>query len=151
MQEVTPFLWFDDKAEEAMRFYCSVFKQSKVLNVSPGPNGTVTSVTFELNGQRFMGLNAGPRFPFTEAISFFVSVETQEEVDELWEKLTEGGEPSRCGWLKDKYGLWWQIIPTALGALLQGKDAEKAGRVMQAMLGMNKIDIAGLRKAYDGQ
>ncbi len=151
MQEITPFLWFDDKAEEAMRFYCSVFKQSKVLNVSPGPNGTVTSVTFELNGQRFMGLNAGPQFQFTEAISFFVSVETQEEVDELWEKLTEGGEPSRCGGLKDKYGLWWQIIPTALGALLQDSDPEKAGRVMQAMLGMGKIDIAGLRKAHDGQ
>lgn len=150
MQKITPFLWFDDQAEEAMYFYVSVFKNSKVLNVSPGPNGKAFSVTFELDGQEFMALNAGPQFKFTEAISFFVNCQTQEEVDELWEKLTaDGGEESRCGWLKDKYGLSWQIIPTTLGELLGDPDPAKSQRVMQAMLQMNKIEIEGLRQAYE--
>src|SRR5215207_1685988 len=150
MKKITPFLWFDDQAEEAMNFYVSIFKNSRVLGVTPGPNGVAQSVTFELEGQEFMALNAGPQFKFNEAISFFVSCKTQEEVDELWEKLTaDGGEESMCGWLKDKYGLSWQIIPTALGEMLGDPDPEKAGRVMQAMLQMNKIDIAGLKQAYE--
>jgi predicted 3-demethylubiquinone-9 3-methyltransferase (glyoxalase superfamily) len=152
MKKITPFLWFDTQAEDAMNFYCSIFKNSKVLGVTPGPNGIAQSVTFELEGQEFMALNAGPQFQFNEAISFFVSCKTQEEVDELWETLTaDGGEESRCGWLKDKYGLSWQIIPTALGELLGDPNPEKAGRVLQAMLQMNKIDVQGLRRAYDGQ
>jgi predicted 3-demethylubiquinone-9 3-methyltransferase (glyoxalase superfamily) len=156
MQKITPFLWFNDQAEEAMDFYTSIFKNSKVGSVSryadagPGQPGKVMTATFELNGQEFMVLNGGPQFPFTEAISFFVSVETQAEVDELWEKLSEGGEKQRCGWLKDKYGLSWQIIPTTLGELLGDKDPQKSQRVMNAMLQMGKIDIAGLRKAYEG-
>lgn len=149
MNRITPFLWFDDKAEEAMHFYVSVFRDSKVLSVSPGPNGTVMSVTFELDGQEFMALNAGPQFKFTEAISFFVSCKTQEEVDELWAKLSADGAEGRCGWVKDKYGLWWQIIPTALGEMMGDKDRDKAGRVMQAMLKMNKIDIKTLEQARD--
>jgi predicted 3-demethylubiquinone-9 3-methyltransferase (glyoxalase superfamily) len=148
MQKITPFLWFNDNAEEAMNFYVSVFKNSKILNVTPGPNGKVMSATFQLDGQEFMALNAGPQFPFTEAISFFVHCETQAEVDELWEKLTTGGEESRCGWLKDQFGLSWQIIPAVLGELLGDKDPEKAGRVMQAMLQMGKIDIKALQQAY---
>ena len=156
MQKITPFLWFDGKAEEAMNFYASVFKNSKVVRVSrygeggPGPKGTVMSATFQLEGQDFHALNGGPQFTFTPAISFLVNCETQQEVDELWEKLSEGGKKERCGWLKDKYGLSWQIIPSVLGKLLSDKDAAKAGRVMQAMLQMDKIDIAGLRRAYDG-
>ena len=118
MKKITPFLWFDDNAEEAMYFYVSIFKNSKVLSVSPGPNGKAMSVTFELEGQEFIGLNAGPQFTFTEAISFFVNCEGQEEVDELWEKLSEDAQEGQCGWLKDKYGLWWQIIPRALGELM---------------------------------
>lgn len=149
MNRITPFLWFDDKAEEAMHFYVSVFRDSKVLSVSPGPNGTVMSVTFELDGQEFMALNAGPQFKFTEAISFFVSCKTQEEVDELWAKLSADGAEGRCGWVKDKYDLWWQIIPTALGEMMGDKDRDKAGRVMQAMLKMNKIDIKTLEQARD--
>ena len=150
MNKITPFLWFDDQAEEAMNFYVSVFKNSKVLSVTPGPNGKAFSVTFELERQRFMGLNAGPQFKFNEAISFFVDCKTQEEVDELWEKLTaDGGEESMCGWLKDKYGLSWQIIPSALGELLGDPDPVKAQRVMQAMLQMRKIDIEGLKQAYE--
>ena len=150
MKKITPFLWFDNKAEEAMNFYVSIFKNSRVLGVTPGPNGIAQSVTFELEGQEFMALNAGPQFKFNEAISFFVSCKTQAEVDELWEKLTaDGGEEGRCGWLKDKYGLSWQIIPTALGELLGDPDSEKAGRALQAMLKMNKIDIQGLRQAYE--
>jgi predicted 3-demethylubiquinone-9 3-methyltransferase (glyoxalase superfamily) len=151
MKKITPFLWFDNQAEEAMNFYVSNFKNSKVGSVQrAGPDGPVISVTFQLEGQEFMGLNAGPRFKFTEAISFFVDCKTQDEVDELWEKLTAyGGEESMCGWLKDKYGLWWQIIPSALGEMLGDKDPEKAQRVMQAMLKMNKIDIRGLKDAYD--
>ena len=150
MQKITPFLWFDNQAEEAMNFYVSIFKNSKVLGVTPGPNGIAQSVTFKLEGQEFMALNAGPQFKFNEAISFFVNCETQAEVDELWEKLTaDGGEESMCGWLKDKYGLSWQIIPTALGELMGDPDPEKAGRVVQAMLNMKKIDIKTLQEAYD--
>jgi predicted 3-demethylubiquinone-9 3-methyltransferase (glyoxalase superfamily) len=149
MKKITPFLWFDNQAEEAMNFYVSIFKNSKVLSVTPGPNGTAISVSFELDGQEFIALNAGPQFKFTEAISFFVNCTTQAEVDELWEKLTaDGGEESRCGWLKDKYGLSWQIIPSVLSELMGDKDPEKAGRVMQAMLQMNKIDIKTLQQAY---
>jgi predicted 3-demethylubiquinone-9 3-methyltransferase (glyoxalase superfamily) len=152
MKKITPFLWFDNQAEEAMNFYASIFENSEVLSVSPGPNGTAQSVKFRLEDQEFMALNAGPQFMFTEAISFFVECKTQAEVDELWGKLTaDGGEESSCGWLKDKYGLSWQIIPSALGEMLGDKDPEKANRVMQAMLKMQKIVIADLQKAYDGR
>src|SRR5260370_29732055 len=155
MQKITPFLWFDGKAEEAMNFYVSIFKNSKVGSVTrygeegPGPKGTVMSATFQLDGQEFFALNGGPLFTFSPAISFFVNCETQQEVDELWEKLSEGGEKQRCGWLKDKYGLSWQIIPSLLGKMLQDKDADKSGRVMKAMLQMGKIDIKILKQAYD--
>ncbi len=155
MQKITPFLWFDGKAEEAMNFYVSIFKNSKVGSVTrygkagPGPEGTVMSATFQLDGQDFFALNGGPHFKFTPAISFFVNCETQQEVDELWEKLSAGGREDRCGWLQDKYGLSWQIIPTALSEMLRDKDPEKAKRVMQAMLQMIKIDIKGLQRAYD--
>ena len=157
MQKITPFLWFDGHAEEAMNFYVSIFKNSKVLKVTrygeagPGPKGTVMSATFQLEGQNFYALNGGPQFSFTPAISFFVNCQSQQEVDELWEKLSEGGQKERCGWLKDKYGLSWQIIPSALGEMLGDKDFVKASRVMQAMLQMNKIDIEGLKQAYDGE
>jgi predicted 3-demethylubiquinone-9 3-methyltransferase (glyoxalase superfamily) len=152
MKKITPFLWFDGKAEEAMSFYVSVFKRSKVGNVArPGGPGTpAMSVSFELDGQEFIGLNGGPQFRFTEAVSMFVDCETQAEVDELWEKLSAGGEKGRCGWLKDRYGLSWQVIPSGMGKLLQGKDAASAKRVMEAMLGMGKIELAGLQRAYDG-
>lgn len=155
MRKITPFLWFDDNAEEAMNFYASVFKSSKILDISrygdggPGPKGTVMSATFELEGQTFMALNGGPHYKFTEAISLFVNCETQQEVDDLWDKLSAGGQPGRCGWLKDKYGLSWQIIPSVLGRLLGDKDREKAKRVMAAMLQMGKIDIKTLQHAYD--
>jgi predicted 3-demethylubiquinone-9 3-methyltransferase (glyoxalase superfamily) len=155
MQKITTFLWFDHQAEEAMNFYISIFKNSKVVSSSrfgeagPGPKGTVMSVTFQLEGQNFMALNGGPLFKFTEAISLFVNCESQEEVDELWDQLSQGGEPGRCGWLKDKYGLSWQIIPSALSKMLQDTDPGKSQRVMQAMLRMNKIDIAGLKRAYE--
>ena len=157
MQKITPFLWFDGKAEEAMNFYVSIFKNSKVGKVTrygdagPGPKGSVMSATFELEGQEFFALNGGPQFKFTPAISLFVNCETQQEVDELWEKLSAGGRKDRCGWLQDKYGLSWQIIPSALGKMLSDKDPEKSKRVMQAMLQMNKIDIKGLQQAYDGK
>jgi len=157
MQKITPFLWFDGQAEEAMNFYVSVFKNSKVGRVSrygeagPGPKGTVMSATFQLDGQDFFALNGGPQFVFTPAISFFVNCETQQEVDELWDKLSEGGKKERCGWLKDRYGLSWQIIPSILGKLLQDPDAEKAKRVMQAMLQMDKIDIERLKQAHRGE
>ena len=145
MQKITPFLWFDNNAEEAMNFYVSIFKDAQVLSVSP------MTVSFRLNGQEFIGLNGGPQFKFTEAVSFFISCETQTEVDELWSKLTaDGGEESQCGWLKDKFGLSWQIVPTILGQLLSDKDPVKANRVMQAMLQMDKIDIQTLRQAYQG-
>lgn len=155
MQKITPFLWFDGNAEEAMNLYVSIFKNSKIVSVTrygeagPGPKGTVMSATFQLEGQDFYALNGGPQFTFSPAISFFVNCETQKEVDELWEKLSEGGEKQRCGWLKDKYGVSWQIIPTVLGKLLHDKDAQKANRVMNAMLQMDKIDIKGLQQAYD--
>jgi len=151
MKKITPFLWFDTQVEEAMNFYVSVFKNSEVLGVAPGPNGIASTVNFELEGQEFIALNAGPQFKFNESISFLVDCKTQEEVDELWTKLTaDGGEESMCGWLKDKYGLWWQIVPSVLGEMLGDKDPEKAGRVMQAMLKMRKIIIADLQKAYEG-
>ena len=155
MKRITPFLWFDGKAEEAMNLYVSLFKNSKVGNVTrygeggPGPKGSVMTATFELDGQEFMALNGGPEFKFTEAISFYVNVETQEEVDELWEKLSKGGEKGQCGWLKDRFGLSWQVVPSILGKLLRDKDAEKSKRVMKAMLQMQKIDIKKLKQAYD--
>ena len=151
MQTVTPFLWFDGKAEEAMNFYVSVFKNAKILELlRQGEVGPVMSGTFEIDGQRFHAFNGGPMFKFSEAVSLFVNCETQAEVDELWDKLSADGKPQRCGWLKDKFGLSWQIIPSALGRRLQDKDPAKAQRVVQAMLGMNKIDIAGIERAYNG-
>jgi predicted 3-demethylubiquinone-9 3-methyltransferase (glyoxalase superfamily) len=150
MQKITPFLWFDGNAEEATNFYVSVFNHSKVLSVMPGLGGKAMGTTFQIEGQEFHTLNGGPKYSFTPAISLFVNCETQQEVDELWNKLTaDGGKPSRCGWLTDKFGLSWQIIPTALGRLMGDKDRAKAGRVMQAMLQMDKIDIKGLQQAYD--
>ena len=157
MQKITPFLWFDGKAEEAMRFYVSIFKNSKVGAITrygdagPGPNGTVMVVTFQLDGQEFIALNGGPQFTFSPAISFVVNCETQEEVDALWEKLSEGGEKLQCGWLRDKYGLSWQIVPTVLGEMIQDKDVEKSQRVMKAMLQMTKLDIERLKQAYAQQ
>jgi predicted 3-demethylubiquinone-9 3-methyltransferase (glyoxalase superfamily) len=157
MQKIAPFLWFDGKAEEAMNFYVSIFKSSKVVSITrygetgPGPKGSVMTATFQLEGQDFFALNGGPQFTFTQAISFFVNCVSQQEVDELWEKLSEGGEKQRCGWLKDKFGLSWQVIPSVLGEMLQDKDAERAKRVMEAMLQMGKIDIKALKQAYDGQ
>jgi predicted 3-demethylubiquinone-9 3-methyltransferase (glyoxalase superfamily) len=157
MQKITTFLWFDGKAEEAMRFYVSIFKNSKVGAITrygdagPGPKGTVMVVTFQLDGQEFIALNGGPQFTFSPAISLVVNCETQEEVDAFWEKLSGGGEKQQCGWLKDKYGLSWQIVPTVLGEMMQDKDAEKSQRVMKAMLQMNKIDIARLKQAYAQQ
>jgi predicted 3-demethylubiquinone-9 3-methyltransferase (glyoxalase superfamily) len=156
MQKITPFLWFNDNAEEAMNFYVSIFKNSRIVSVSrygeggPGPKGQVMTGTFELEGQRFMALNGGPLFKFTEAISLFVDCEGQPEVDSLWEKLSAGGEKSRCGWLKDKFGVSWQVIPKALGQLMGDKDPEKSKRVMMAMLQMGKIDVQALQRAYDG-
>lgn len=151
MLSITPFLWFDTQADEAMRFYTSIFPRSRVVSVQR--NGDqVTSVTFELEGQRFIGLNAGPHYAFNEAVSFFVSCDTQEEVDELWEKLLAGGgTPTRCGWLKDPFGLSWQIIPNALPKLLGDPDRAKASRAMEAMLKMVKIDAAALQRAFDGE
>jgi predicted 3-demethylubiquinone-9 3-methyltransferase (glyoxalase superfamily) len=155
MQSITPFLWFDNKAEEAVYFYTSIFKNSKIGSITrygeagPGLEGTVMSVTFQLDGQEFMALNGGPLFTFSEAISFFVNCETQAEVDELWEKLTEGGEESQCGWLKDKYGLSWQIVPSGLIEMLNSGDAEKSRRAMNAMLQMKKIDIEKIKLAYE--
>ena len=156
MQKITPFLWFDGKAEEAIKLYTSVFKNSKIVNISywaegsPFPKGQVMNGVFELDGQRFYAFDAGPQFKFTEAISFFVNCETQEEIDYFWNKLTAGGgQESMCGWLKDKFGLSWQIVPPVLGELLGDKDPAKAGRVMQAMMKMKKIIIADLKKAYE--
>ena len=154
LQKITPNLWFDTEAEEAANFYTSIFKNSDVLRVmhygeaGPRPAGMVMTVTFELEGQQFTGLNGGPEFKFNEAVSLLVNCEGQEEVDELWERLSEGGEEGPCGWLKDRYGLSWQIIPTVLDEMLQDEDADKANRVMKAMLQMGKIDIAALEEAY---
>lgn len=155
MHKITPFLWYNDQAEEAMNFYTSIFKNSKTGSITrngeagPGPAGKAMSVTFEIEGQEFIAFNGGPHFTFTPAISLFVNCETQAEVDELWEKLTEGGEEQPCGWLTDKYGLSWQIIPAGLIDFLYSSDAEKSGRAMQAMLQMKKIDIAKIKSAYE--
>ena len=154
VERITPFLWFDDRAEEAARFYTSIFEGSNITSVSrygeagPGRKGTTMSVTFDLAGQSFMALNGGPQFGFTPAVSFFVSCKTQHEVDELWERLLGGGRESRCGWLEDKFGLSWQVIPTRLSELLGDEDPKKAARVMEAMLKMTKIDIRELERAY---
>jgi predicted 3-demethylubiquinone-9 3-methyltransferase (glyoxalase superfamily) len=159
MQKITPFLWFDDKAEEAVNFYTSIFKNSKIhgmthygeegAKASGRPKGTVMTVAFQLEGQEFAALNGGPQFTFTPAISFVVNCQTQEEVDELWEKLSEGGEKNRCGWLQDKFGVSWQVVPTVLVEMLQDKNTERARRVMEAMLQMTKIDTIKLRQTYD--
>jgi predicted 3-demethylubiquinone-9 3-methyltransferase (glyoxalase superfamily) len=156
-RKITTFLWFDNNAEEAANFYVSIFKNSKIVSISrysegaPGPAGTAMTVNFELDGQEFIALNGGPQFKFTEAISLFVNCATQEEVDYFWSELTaDGGQESRCGWLKDKFGLSWQIVPTALGELLGNKDRKKAQRAMQAMLKMKKIDIGELKRAAEG-
>jgi predicted 3-demethylubiquinone-9 3-methyltransferase (glyoxalase superfamily) len=161
MQKITPFLWFDDQAEEAVEFYTSIFKNSKIKSVTRygeegakaagRPKGSVMTVVFELEGQEFIALNGGPVFTFSPAISFLVNCKTQKEVDELWEKLSEGGEKDRCGWLKDKYGVSWQIVPIVLGEMLQDKDPKKSRRVMEAMLRMDKIDIDTLKQAYERQ
>ncbi|MBV9865292.1 MAG: VOC family protein [Abitibacteriaceae bacterium] len=159
MSKITPFLWFDHQAEEAMLFYCSIFPNSKAGEVTrsgmgvggPPPAGNVTSVTFELDGQPFIAFNGGPEFKFSPAISFFVKCQTQDEVNELWEKLSQGGQEGQCGWLRDQFGVWWQIIPDALGQMLQDPDKDKAQNVMQAMLQMEKIDIGTLRAAYDAE
>jgi predicted 3-demethylubiquinone-9 3-methyltransferase (glyoxalase superfamily) len=157
MQKITPFLWFDGNAEEAANFYISIFKNSKMGKISrygdagPGPKGSVMSVTFQVDGQEFFALNGGPQFKFTPAISFFVNCETQQEVDELWEKLSAGGRTDRCGWLQDKFGVSWQIIPTVLGQLLGDKDPQRAKRAMQAMLQMTKIDGKALQQAAEGK
>ena len=150
MQKITPFLWFDGNAEEAMNFYISVFKSSKIVSVfRSGEGGGITGGTFQIEGQEFFVLNGGPMFTFSPAISFFVNCETQQEVDELWDKLSEGGEKQRCGWLKDKYGLSWQIIPSVLGKMLQNKSAGNSKKVLEAMLQMDKIDIQTLKQAYE--
>lgn len=158
MQKITPCLWFNDQAEEAMRFYVSIFKNSKVgrvtrygeagANVSGRPKGSVMTATFEIEGQEFMALNGGPHFTLSEAVSFIVKCDTQKEIDTFWEKLSEGGEKGVCGWLKDKFGLSWQIVPTMLSEMMQDKDADKTNRVMQAILQMKKLDIARLQEAY---
>jgi len=155
-QQITPFLWFDDNADEAVNFYLSIFKDSRLLDTKrygetgPGPKGTIMTATFELNGQQFIALNGGPRFKFTEAVSFVVKCETQEEIDYYWDKLLDGGEPQRCGWLKDRFGLSWQIVPAQLSELFGGNDPQRAGRVMQAMMQMVKFDLAKLKEAYNG-
>ena len=156
-QKITTFLWFDNQAEEAVDFYTSIFKNSRkgdavrYGDTGPGPKGQVMTAEFQLAGQQFMALNGGPHFKFTEAISLMVKCDTQEEIDELWEKLSEGGEKVQCGWLKDKFGLSWQIVPTILGELMKDKDPEKTNRVMQAIMQMKKLDIAELKAAYEGR
>jgi len=156
MQKITPFLWFDSQAEEAAKFYVSVFGNSRILKTvryakaGPGPAGSVMTVVFELNGVQFTALNGGPLHPFSEAISFVINCQSQAEVDTLWEKLSAGGKPDRCGWVKDRYGLSWQVVPTVLPVLLSDPDAAKAQRAMAAMLKMSKLDIAALEKAHAG-
>jgi predicted 3-demethylubiquinone-9 3-methyltransferase (glyoxalase superfamily) len=159
MQKITPCLWFDNQAEEAVNFYVSIFKNSKIVSiarygeagaeVSGRPKGTVMTALFQLDGQEFMALNGGPQFKFSEAISFIVNCRAQKEIDEFWKKLSEGGEEGPCGWLKDKYGMSWQIVPTVLGKMLKDKDAEKSERVMKAMLQMKKIDVQKLKQAFE--
>ena len=157
MLKITPFLWFDDNAEEAVAFYTSIFEKSRTVSVSrygeagPGPKGRVMVMKFEIEGQEFMALNGGPQFHFTEAVSFVVNCKDQKEVDYYWDRLSAGGQTSQCGWLKDKFGLSWQVVPTILGELMADKDPEKSVRVMQAMLKMVKIDIAGLKAAAQGR
>jgi predicted 3-demethylubiquinone-9 3-methyltransferase (glyoxalase superfamily) len=157
MQKMTTFLWFDGNAEAAMNFYLSVFKNSKVLNVTrygkagPGPEGTVMVAHFEINGQMFAGLNGGPHYKFTPAISFAVQCETQAEIDELWSKLSDGGKPNQCGWVDDKFGVSWQVVPAALGRLLSDPDPAKTERVMRAMLAMKKFEIQKLQDAFEGR
>ena len=154
MQKIAPFLWFDKNAEDAAKFYTSIFKNSKIRKITrygdagPGPKGSVMTVEFELEGQEFIALNGGPRFKFTEAVSFVVNCKTQKEVDKFWEKLSEGGEKGPCGWLKDKFGLWWQVVPAVLDKMLRDPDPEKSQSVMRAMLKMSKLDIAALERAY---
>jgi predicted 3-demethylubiquinone-9 3-methyltransferase (glyoxalase superfamily) len=156
-QKIKTFLWFDDDAEEAAKFYTSVFENSRILSVArygdagPGSKGSAMTVAFELEGQEFLALNGGPQFKFTEAISLLVTCESQQEIDELWSKLSAGGEEGQCGWLKDRFGLSWQIVPSALPKLLQDRDPAKSARVMQAMLQMRKMDVAGLERAHLGQ
>ena len=157
MQKITPFLWFDKNAEEAVNHYLAIFKNSKINKVlrcgdaGPGPKGSILTIAFQLEGQEFIALNGGPIFKFTEAISLSVDCKSQQEVDDLWEKLSDGGQKSQCGWLKDKFGLSWQVVPSALVEMLQDQDAEKAKRVMAAMMQMSKIDIAILKQAYEGR
>jgi predicted 3-demethylubiquinone-9 3-methyltransferase (glyoxalase superfamily) len=157
MQKITPFLWFNDNAEEAINFYVSVFKNSRIVNTrrygdaGPGPKESFMTGTFEIEGQQFMALNGGPHFSFTPAISLFVNCETQKEVDELWDKLLAGGQPQQCGWITDKFGLSWQIIPKQLGEMLSDPDPGKSQRVMKAMLSMVKIDLEKLKKAYNNE
>lgn len=157
MQKITPFLWFDNNAEEAANFYVSIFKNAKVLRVArygdagPGPKGTVMTAEFEIEGQKFLALNGGPTFKFNEATSFVVNCQTQEEVDYFWERLSQGGEKSRCGWLKDKFGLSWQVTPTIMGDFMSDKDPEKSKRVMEAMMQMDKLEIEPLKRAYEGK
>jgi predicted 3-demethylubiquinone-9 3-methyltransferase (glyoxalase superfamily) len=155
MQRIIPFLWFDDRAEEAMNFYVSIFRNSRIVGVSrygdagPGPRGAVMVASFQLEGQDFLALNGGPQFTFSPAISLFVNCETQDEVDDLWKRLSAGGETNQCGWLRDKFGVSWQIVPTILGTLMQDRDPVKSQRVMKAMLQMDKLDIALLKQAYE--
>jgi len=156
MQKIVPFLWFDGRAEEAMNFYTGIFKNARMSSVTRygdgghGPKGTVMSAVFELEGQQFYALNGGPMFQFTPAVSFFINCKTQDEIDELWTRLSEGGQTQPCGWLQDKFGLSWQVVPSILGTLLQDKDAARSARVMQAMMKMGKLDIARLKQAHAG-
>jgi predicted 3-demethylubiquinone-9 3-methyltransferase (glyoxalase superfamily) len=157
MPKITPFLWFDNQAEEAANFYVSIFKNSKIVTIArygdagPGPKGSVLTVVFQLDGREFIALNGGPHFKFTEAISFSVDCKTQREIDEYWEKLSAGGQESQCGWLKDKHGLSWQIVPAALGGMMSDPDPQKSNRVMEALLKMKKLDIGELERAYEGK
>ncbi|NLI39909.1 MAG: VOC family protein [Caldisericales bacterium] len=157
MPKITPYLWFENKAEEAVNFYVSIFRNSKILDITKfngndvGQDGAIVSITFQLEGQQFYALDGGPQFTFSPAVSFFISCETQQEIDHYWEKLSCGGEKQMCGWLKDKYGLSWQVVPAILGEMMQDSDAERLGRVTKAMLQMQKLDISLLKKAYEGK